>query len=145
MKYAVIENNTVVNIAEADAAFAESQGWIAASAAVAIGWSYDGSAFHPPSSSVAPEQIKREVIEATQARLDAFASTRGYDDIKSASTYAGCAVPKFDVEGTYCRDARAQTWAELYKLLDEVEAGTRPLPNGFAEIEPLLPELIWPN
>ena len=91
------------------------------------------------------EQIKQGIIGAAQARLDAFARTRFYDDIKSASDYAGCSVPKFDIEGTYCRDARALTWARLYELLAEVEAGTRPMPTGFADVESELPPLVWPE
>jgi len=89
--------------------------------------------------------LQAEIVAATQARLDAFARTRFYDDIKSASDYAGCSVPKFDIEGTYCRDARALTWARLYELLAEVEAGTRPMPTGFADIESELPPLVWPE
>jgi hypothetical protein len=29
-------------------------------------------------------------------------------------------------------------------MLDEVIAGTRPMPTGFADIEPELPVLTWP-
>lgn len=89
--------------------------------------------------------LQASIVAATQARLDDFARTRGYDDIKSASDYAGCSVPKFDVEGTYCRDARALTWAKLYDMLAEVQAGTRPMPSGYADVEPELPALTWPT
>lgn len=92
-----------------------------------------------------PERIKAEIVSATQERLDAFARGRGYDDIKSASDYAGCSVPKFDTEGTYCRNARAETWAALYTMLDEVQAGTRPMPSGYVDIESELPTLAWPQ
>jgi hypothetical protein len=91
------------------------------------------------------QALLADIVAATQARLDAFARTRSYDDIKSASDYAGCSVPKFSVEGTYCRDARAETWAKLYDMLDEVNAGTRPMPSGFADVEPELPALAWPT
>jgi hypothetical protein len=37
------------------------------------------------------------------------------------------------------------TWARLYELLAEVQAGTRPMPTGFADIEPELPPLVWPT
>jgi hypothetical protein len=30
-------------------------------------------------------------------------------------------------------------------LLAEVQAGTRPMPSGFADIEPELPPLVWPT
>ena len=86
-----------------------------------------------------------QIVAEAQARLDAFARTRHYDDIKSASDYAGCSVPRFDVEGTYCRDARAETWAALYAMLDEVNAGTRPIPASLADLEAELPELAWPS
>lgn len=91
------------------------------------------------------QALQAGIVRQTQARLDAFAQERDYDDIKSASDYAGCSVPKFSVEGTYCRDIRAETWAALYTILTEVQAGTRPMPNGFADIEPELPQLVWPN
>jgi hypothetical protein len=90
------------------------------------------------------QRVQADVVAATQARLDAFARTRHYDDIKSASGYAGCSVQRFNIEGTYCRDARAETWAALYVMLDEVQAGTRPMPTGFADIEAELPPLVWP-
>jgi hypothetical protein len=90
-------------------------------------------------------RLQAGIVQATQDRLDAFARTRQYDDIKSASGYAGCSVPKFDIEGTYCRDARAETWEALYDMLAEVQAGTRPMPAGFADVEPELPPLVWPT
>lgn len=98
-----------------------------------------------PEEVVASTPVFIDVIVAlTQTRLDDFAKTRGYDDIKSASDYAGCSVPKFDVEGRYCRDARAETWAKLYEILGQVESGARPMPASFEEIEPELPALSWP-
>lgn len=90
------------------------------------------------------QALQESIVQATQARLDAFARTRQYDDIKSACTYAGCSVPKFNTEGSYCQDRRAETWDALYVMLAEVQAGTRPMPAGFADIEPDLPPLVWP-
>ena len=82
--------------------------------------------------------------DAGEARLDAFAKTRNYDGILSASTYATSTVLKFAAEGQYAVDARDQTWSALYALMAEVLAGTRPMPESFAEVEPLLPNLVWP-
>ncbi len=90
------------------------------------------------------EQIKVSVVAATQQRLDAFAQTRAYDGILSACTYAASAVPKFASEGQCCVDARDATWEALYTLMAEVESGQRPMPSGYADIEPLLPSLAWP-
>lgn len=84
------------------------------------------------------------IVTSTQARLDAFARTRAYDGILSACTYAASPTAKFATEGQYCVAQRDATWAKLYEILAEVEAGTRPAPSSYADIEPELPELTWP-
>lgn len=84
------------------------------------------------------------VVAQTQARLDAFAQTRNYDGILSACTYATSTVPKFQIEGQYSVDARDQTWAALYALMADVQAGTTPAPTSWAEVEAILPTLSWP-
>lgn len=89
--------------------------------------------------------LQNSVVNATQARLDAFAKTRNYDNILSACTYATSAVPKFQAEGQYAVNARDNTWATLYQILADVQANNRPMPANFAEIEPELPVLAWPN
>jgi hypothetical protein len=92
-----------------------------------------------------PEQIESEIVVATQQRLDAFAQTRNYDGVLSACTYATDANPKFAAEGQYCVEARGATWTKLAEMLAEVQANTRPMPTGYADIEPELPTLVWPN
>ena len=89
-------------------------------------------------------RVKQEIVDATQKRLDDFARTRLYDGILSLCTYATSAVPKFQAEGQYGVTARDATWATLYQILAEVEAGTRPVPSGYADIEQYLPALAWP-
>ena len=95
-----------------------------------------------------PEQIasvlQAEIVKATQNRLDTFAQTRNYDGILSACTYATSSVPAFAAEGQYCVASRDATWAALYVILGEVQAGTRAVPTGFADIEGDLPVLGWP-
>jgi hypothetical protein len=92
----------------------------------------------------AGERIQAEIVTATQQRLDDFARTRNYDGILSLCTYATSTVPKFRAEGQYGVTARDATWAALYQILAEVEAGARPVPSGYADIEPDLPALAWP-
>ena len=89
-------------------------------------------------------KLVKQVTDATQSRLDTFAATRNYDGILSACTYASSQIPKFAAEGQYCVNARDNTWATLYSIMAEVEAGTRPMPQSFADIEPDLPMLTWP-
>jgi len=70
-------------------------------------------------------QYEREV----QQHLDATAKSYGYDDIKSAVTYADePAVPRFQAEGLAFRAWRSLCWDYCYSLLAEVQAGTTPLP-----------------
>lgn len=89
-------------------------------------------------------KVIAEITEKTQARLDAFARTRQYDDIKSLSDYAGDADPIFDAEGTYGKTVRSQTWRTLINYMAEVKVGAKPMPSGYADVEPLLPILEWP-
>lgn len=92
----------------------------------------------------AAQAFQASVVTATQARLDTFASTRNYDGILSACTYATSAIPKFAGEGQYAVNARDNTWATLYALMGEVQAGTTPMPATIDEVVALLPELTWP-
>lgn len=92
-----------------------------------------------------PEQIKQEITSATSIRLDTFAKTRNYDSILSACTYATSQIPQFAKEGQYCVSMRDATWGKLYQIMQEVEAGTRPMPTGYADIESELPVLDWAN
>ena len=94
--------------------------------------------------AVALDQIKTSITSDTQQRLDAFASTRGYDGIHSAVSYAGDPNPTFDAEGVYCRIARSTTWAKLYSIMADVQAGNRPMPMSYADVESELPDLEWP-
>ena len=97
------------------------------------------------SESSARERIKAGILEAVQARLDTFARTRNYDNIMSACTYATDIDATFSAEGQYCVAARGATWRKLYEILDEVNTGIRPEPTCYADIEPELPALNWPD
>ena len=121
----------------------------------------DGSFQDEPALSVdpiTPAELQRLIVGATQDRLDAFAMTRGYDNVNSAAKYKDitdaeiAAMPvneqplvmQFRAECRYLAIATARTWARLYIVLGEVQAGTRPVPAGFQDIEPELPALEWP-
>jgi hypothetical protein len=89
--------------------------------------------------------VQEQIVTATQKRLDDFAKTRNYDSILSACTYATDTNAKFASEGQYCVEARSATWTKLLEMLAEVEAETRPMPSGYADIEGELPVLAWPT
>lgn len=89
------------------------------------------------------QNLTEKIVQATQDRLDSFARTRNYDGILSACTYATSNVPKFSREGQAAVNLRDATWAALYQILEEVQAGQREAPTGFSDIEHLLPPLEW--
>lgn len=97
-----------------------------------------------PSSNHFADDIHSVVVAATQKRLDDFARTRNYDGILSLCTYATSTNPTFAKEGQYGVNMRDATWAKLYEMLAEVEAGIRPVPTGYVDIEAELPVLGWP-
>lgn len=113
---------------------------------VGSGWQYKWriDLLTPEQLVAAAQAFQAAVVTATQARLDTFANTRNYDGILSACTYASSAVPKFQSEGQYCVNARDNTWAALYTLMADVQAGTTPMPATIDEVVALLPELTWP-
>ena len=90
------------------------------------------------------ESIMSAIVAATQDRLDSWARSRNYDGILSACTYATSTIPRFSAEGQAAVNARDLTWATLYALLADVQAGTIPAPQSYVDIEPHLPELSWP-
>ena len=141
-RVAVLIGSTVVDILENSPLFS---GMVEASKETRVGDIWDGAVFTtpaPPPPSAA--EIQAVIVAATQQRLDDFARTRNYDGILSAATYASSTVPRFADEGQAAVNARDATWATLYTLLGEVQAGTRPMPAGFADIEAELPALEWP-
>ncbi len=99
----------------------------------------------PDPAPLPPERIEAMIVAQTQARLDTFARNLGYDSILSACTYASSSVPRFKSDGQYCVDARDGTWSALWKLLQSVKDGGAKMPTGFADVEPLLPALTWPD
>ena len=84
---------------------------------------------------------KTQLIAAVQRFMDAKAKEHGYDDIFTAVTYAEeSTVAKFQAEGKAFRKWRSAVWAFCYAYLDEVTAGTKPVPTE-AELIALLPAL----
>ena len=108
-------------------------------------YTYDGNLTPTESGATAiAEALQVKVTEATQKRLDDFAQTKTYDSMLSACTYVTSSVVRLKAEGQYCVDSRDSTWETLYTILGEVKAGTRPMPDSFADIESELPSLEWP-
>ena len=148
--YAIVENNTITEVLRVAPSSiyptSYASRFIEVPDGVQRGWVWNGKAYAPPPEPPkTPDQIKAEIMTATQQRLDTFAKTRLYDGVLSLCTYATSPNPKFQAEGQYGVEARDTTWATLYEIMEEVQAGTRPMPTGYADIESELPPLVWPN
>lgn len=97
------------------------------------------------SQAKAAEALQAAIVSATQARLDTWAATRGFDGVLSGCTYATSSVPRFQQDGQDCVTGRDQTWAAVYAIPSRVASGEIPAPTCYADIEPLLPTLTWTN
>lgn len=97
---------------------------------------------NPP---VTQEQQVQQFKNQVQAHLDATAQAAGYDDIKTAVTYADePSVAKFQAEGKAFRVWRSKCWAYCYEQLALIQGGKRAqptIPEHLAE----LPQLELPH
>ncbi len=137
MRYAIIENTVVTNIAESDSSLAEN--WIPADETAHIGDLWDGSVFTKP---VPPPPTVADYTEAVQNLLDTTAQAKHYDNIISCCSYAG-APNAFQAEGQAAIEWRGNVWATCYTIMAEVQAGTIPAPT-IPELLAMLPDLVWP-
>jgi hypothetical protein len=149
MHFVYLTNDTVTDQSQIDPFSVFNSGYavqfIEAPDEVTFGWRLvDRAWVAPETPQPTPESIIQSIVTATQKRLDDFARTRNYDGILSLCTYATSTVPKFQAEGQYGVTARDATWAQLYEIMAEVEAGIRPMPEGYSDIESELPVLAWP-
>lgn len=90
------------------------------------------------------EQLIEKFRSIIQGHLDEAAVQVGYDDIKTAVTYAEePAVPKFQAEGKALRAWRSLVWTYGYEQIDAVQSGARSLPTP-EELIAELPPLVMP-
>lgn len=139
MAFILVENGIVVQKQPHPA-----DGFIEAPDSVVCGQiDQGGGVYADPPPSV--EQILKPYETAVQAHMDASARAAGYDDIKTAVTYADePAVEKFQQEGQAFRAWRSLCWAYCYEQLAAVQADQRPQPT-VEELIGELPALVLPQ
>lgn len=114
------------------------------SAGEVIGWDDDGYPYLSYPAPPTAEQVTTSLTAAIQAHMDEQARACGYDDIKSAVTYADePAVPKFQAEGLVFREWRSLCWAHCYAAMAAVHLGERAIPTA-EELIAELPPLVLP-
>lgn len=91
------------------------------------------------------EEILQRLRNGIQSHMDTVAVAAGYDDIRSAITYADePAEPRFQAEGQAFRAWRSLVWAYCYKQIDAVNGGVRDIPT-LEELIYELPALALPQ
>lgn len=97
-----------------------------------------------PDPEPTTEQLIERFSSVIQEHMDVAARLAGYDDIKTAVTYADePSVPKFEAEGKALRAWRSLIWAYGYEQIAAVQSGERVLPTP-EELIAELPPLVMP-
>ena len=108
-----------------------------------------GGEFGPIADYQAPvlsaDQIERMLSISVQSYLDSTAQLHGYDDIKTAISYADePSVPQYQIEGTAFREWRSLIWAKFYEIMSNVSSGEISAPEP-TELIASLPQLSMPE
>ena len=88
--------------------------------------------------------LKNKFSAEVQQMLNAFARTRGYDDMSTACSYALSSNVVYKTEGQYCVDIRDQVWGKLFEILSDIASRRRIFTNKFSDIVQEFPKLSWP-
>ena len=102
-----------------------------------------GATYVPP----APPSLEEQVAvfgAALVAHLDATARQRRYDNRVTCALRAGYPSP-FRAEGTAFAVWMDQCNALAYKLLAEIVAGTRQMPESPQALIARMPAMVWPS
>lgn len=108
-----------------------------------------GGEFGPIAEYQAPvlsdDQLKHLLSISVQSHLDSTAQLYGYDDIKTAISYADePSVPQYQKEGMAFREWRSITWAKFYEIMSNVSSGEISAPEP-TELIASLPQLSMPE
>jgi len=97
-------------------------------------------------ADVEPALLQRIVSLTTayvQDKLDTFAQEKGYDSLLSATSYKDSQVSQFVTDALKAIVARDNMWTCLHDYLNNVNAGSDPVPVTFTDITSRLPILSW--
>ena len=91
---------------------------------------------------VTDEELKTQIINAVQERLDNEAKTKGYDNGFACASYATSSVPSFKNEAESFIEWRDTCWCLCYDLLDKYLQGSIPRPT-VDDVLNKLPNMEW--
>ncbi len=102
----------------------------------------------PAVSSIDPalfKQTQAKIAQRVQETLDDFATKKNYDNMQSLAGYYNSTVATFAADAAVGIALRDASWTSLYAYLNEIVAGTKPIPSSFMDVATLLPLLVWPQ
>lgn len=89
------------------------------------------------------EEIRRLLTDGVENWMNSIVQERNYDNITTCiGRYFNSPVEKFRLEAQAVNDWVSAVWVKCYAILDEVKAGTRPIPT-LEEVISELPQLDW--
>ncbi len=122
MRYAIIENGRVANVANAEYPLADN--WIEDDGTAQIGGIYDGAFY----AAIEKLPTLEEYEQAIDNQLNLIAKEHGYDNIVSACSYAG-AVNPYQVESMGFIRWRGMVWGYATEILNNVKNGIQSQPT----------------
>ncbi len=126
-RFAKIQNDTVINVAIASAAF---DGYVEVPDDVGVGWTHNEDDTYSPPVVEVPVPTRRDLESSLRTFLDGEAITLGYDSITVAATYADeAAVSKYQTEGIALRAWRSEVWEVVEQIFSDIDAETRTQPT----------------
>ncbi len=142
-KYAIIVDNKVSNMAEADSALEDN--WVLIEDNVQLGTPYINGAFviDTLTTDEIIESMSEQFNTIVQEKLDFFAKERGYDSMVSLSSYATSSVDSFRQEGLRGVELRDASWNAFVDCMAKVRSGEINIQDGLTKLEEMLPDLTW--
>lgn len=76
-------------------------------------------------------------------KLNAWAQSRGYNDIDRLVSYASSKDVQRSIEGQRGVDQRDALYDAYYAYVEQVKAGTQPIPKAISDILKHIPDPVW--
>jgi hypothetical protein len=132
--YVVVKDGLPYHVTESDQWYGEAAAWAAGN---------PGSVVVEQPPGFTPEELGEQrgtaFGNAINARFDAFAQAKGYDNMDKARL--AVLTDAYKADGEVANAAYAATWKKALELWDEVVSGALPIGEALDE----LPALAWPE
>lgn len=140
--------DTTVNVWEVPIEYQES-GFFVATSNVIPACDHDAPVFSEELKADEETKLAHEfdltatrLTDYVQRHLDSVATTKGYDSLISAASYATSSNTKFKADGIAAIKWRDAVWAVCHSALNDAKSGVKTIPTE-GELLTSLPTLNW--